>query len=100
MLENITDETSKGYNEKNMIHNNKNNGRGGIFPAKNIFVADFKKISTPVTVPKHWLGSSFIPLEYYELDMNFDETEMKIKSDHSSNDKVKLSHKNIVVIEE
>ena len=45
-------------------------------------------------------GFSLIGSEDYELDMNFDETEFKRKSDHTSNDKVKLFCGNIVVIEE
>ena len=36
----------------------------------------------------------------YKFDMNFDETDMKRKLDHSSNDKVKLFHGSIVFIEE
>ena len=32
--------------------------------------------------------------------MNFDETELKMKSDHTSNNKVKLFRENIVVIED
>ena len=44
------------------------------FTATKICVANYKKIPTPVPVPKYWLGFSFICSEYYELDMIFDET--------------------------
>ena len=57
-------------------------------------------MSTPGPVLKHWLGFSYIHSKYYMLDLSFDETEMKIKSDHSSENKVKSCFKNIVVIEE
>ena len=64
------------------------------------YIKNQKKISTPVSVPKHWLGFSYIRLEYYELDMIFDSTELKNKTDHSLNDKVKYFCDNILVIEE
>ena len=38
--------------------------------------------------------------EDYELYLNFDGTEIKKQSDHTSNDNVKTFHANIVVIEE
>ena len=38
--------------------------------------------------------------EYYDLDQNFDEIDMKKKSDHTSKNKDKSFHENIVVIEE
>ena len=41
------------------------------------FFVDYKKMSNPVTVPKHWLGFSYIRSEDYELDENFDDTELK-----------------------
>ena len=44
-------------------------------------------MSTPVTVPKLWLGFSDIRLEDYELDHNFDDTELKKQPEHTSNDK-------------
>ena len=47
------------------------------FPTTNKFVEKYKKFSTPVPVPKYWLGFSFISSEYYELDMNFYESELK-----------------------
>ena len=34
-------------------------------------------MSTPVTFPKYWLGFSYIRSEYCELDVNFDDTELK-----------------------
>ena len=45
------------------------------------FVGNYNKFSTPVSVPKHWLGFSCICSEDYELDMNFDEIQIQIKSD-------------------
>ena len=39
--------------------------------------------------PKYWLGFSYIHSEDKYLDMNFHETEMKSKSDHSPKNKVK-----------
>ena len=44
------------------------------FPATKSFFMNYKKISTPVTVPKHWLGFSYIRSKYYESDQSFDET--------------------------
>ena len=44
------------------------------FPYTKIFVESYKKMSTTGLVPKYWLEFSFICSEYYELDMNFDET--------------------------
>ena len=57
-------------------------------------------MSAPGPVPKHQLEFSCIRSEYYELDMNFDETELKNKIDHTSYNKIKLFCENIVVIEE
>ena len=45
-------------------------------------------MATPVSVPKHWLGFSYISLKDYELDQNFDKYNGS-KPDHTSNDKVK-----------
>ena len=70
------------------------------FAATWTFFANYKKMSTPGPVPKNWLGFSYINSEDYELDMNFDETEFKRKSDHTSNNKVKSFRETIVVIEE
>ena len=44
------------------------------FSGTKIFVEDYKKILTPGPVPKHWLIFGQIRSEYYELDINFDET--------------------------
>ena len=41
------------------------------------FVDNYKKMSTPGPVPKNWLEFSYICSEDYELDVKFDETEMK-----------------------
>ena len=49
---------------------------------------------------KSWLGFSYICSEDYELYLNFDETELKMKSDNSSNNKVKSFQGIIGVIEE
>ena len=38
------------------------------------FVANCNRMSTPGPVPKHCLGFSYVREEYYELDLNFDET--------------------------
>ena len=70
------------------------------FSATETFVANYKIISTPVPVPKHCLGFSYIRSEDYELDHNFDVKEMKSKSDHTFKDKVRSFCENIVVIEE
>ena len=50
------------------------------FPAT--FVLNYKKISTPGTVPKYRLGFSYISSEDYELDMNPNEKELKIIRPH------------------
>ena len=47
------------------------------FPATKKIVLRYKKISTPGTVPKHWLVFSYIFSEDYELYQNFDDTELK-----------------------
>ena len=44
------------------------------FPDTKTFVRDYNKRSTPGPVPKHLIGFSYIRSEYYELDLNFDET--------------------------
>ena len=41
------------------------------------FVYNYNKMSTPGPVPKHWIIFSYIRSEYYELDPNFDETELE-----------------------
>ena len=41
------------------------------------FFWNYNKMSSPVPVPKHWCGFSYIRYEYYELDQSFDETELK-----------------------
>ena len=55
-------------------------------------------MSTAGPVPKNSLIFSFKRSKDFELDLNFDETEIKTKSDHTSNYKVKSFHENIVVI--
>ena len=51
------------------------------FPAT-IFFRNYKKISSPGPVSKNWLGFSYINLEDYELDQNFDETLKKNQTTH------------------
>ena len=45
------------------------------FPVTKTFVVNYKIMSTPVPVPKHWIGFSHIGSEDYELDQNCDDTE-------------------------
>ena len=47
------------------------------FPDTRIFTMNYKKISIPGLVPNIWLGFSYISSEDYELDKNFDGTELK-----------------------
>ena len=43
-------------------------------------VANYNIMSTPALVSKYCLRFSYICSEEYDLDLNFNETEMKIKS--------------------
>ena len=70
------------------------------FPDTQTSVDKYRKMSTPVPVSKHCLRFIYIRSEYYELDINLYETELKNESDHTSNDIVKLFCENVVVIEE
>ena len=45
------------------------------FTSTKILVVNYKKMSTPGTVPENWLRFCYIPSKYYELDQNFDDTE-------------------------
>ena len=65
------------------------------FTVTKTFVDNYKKISTPGPVTKHWLGFIYIRSKYYELNQDFDDTKLKNKLDHTSNDKVKLFHENV-----
>ena len=56
-------------------------------------------MTNPIRVPKYSLVFSYIRSEGYELDMNLDKVETKRKPDYTSEDKVKIFHNNIVVIE-
>ena len=47
------------------------------FPATKTFFENYKKMSTPGSVPKHWIRFSYIFLEDYGLDVIFNETELK-----------------------
>ena len=49
-----------------------------------------KKISTTGPVPKHCLGFNYICSEYYELYLNFDETQIKRKEQNFPNKKDKI----------
>ena len=50
-------------------------------------------MSNPRTIPKKRLGFSYICLEDYELYQNFDDTELKERSNFLSNDKVNFLQK-------
>ena len=63
------------------------------FPAKNIFFVNYNKISTPGTVPKHWIGFSYIRSEEYELYQKFDDTELKNNQTTHQTIKFKTSRK-------
>ena len=73
---------------------------GDHFTATKTFVLNYKKMSTPGLVPKNWMGFSYIRLEDYQLDQNFDDTELKKQSENTSNDKVKYFCETVVVLEE
>ena len=47
------------------------------FNATKEFVVNRKKISTTGPVTKHWMEFIYISSEDYELDQNFDDTELK-----------------------
>ena len=42
------------------------------FTATKIFSENYNKISTPLPVPKHWSGFSYMRSKDYELDLNVD----------------------------
>ena len=69
------------------------------FTATKTFVVNHKKITTPGTIPKHWLEFSYKHSEDYELDHNFDDTKLKKQSEDTSNNKVKLFRETVGVIE-
>ena len=52
------------------------------FPTTKFFVENYMQIPTPGKVPKYWIKFSYIGLEDYELDLNFNETEMNMKWYH------------------
>ena len=60
------------------------------FTATKIFVDNYKKMSTPVPVPKYWLGFSYIRSEDYELYASFHETELK--NNHNTHPTIKLNY--------
>ena len=64
------------------------------------YLLKLPEMLTPGPVSKHFRGFSYLRSEDYELDMNFDVKELKIKSDHTSNDIVKCFCKKIFVLEE
>ena len=49
-------------------------------PDTKIFFENYNNMSTPGTVPKHWLGFSYIRPIFYELYLNFDETKILVPS--------------------
>ena len=105
MLEIISGEVSTSYKKKHMIQNDKeqwinthtwiffnatadlklcqywDNVIGRLFQATRTIVENYKKMSTLVPVPQHCIGFSYIHSEDYELDLNFDKIDTKIKSD-------------------
>ena len=63
-------------------------------------VENYKNMSTPGPVTIFLLRFGYIHPEYHELDLNFYVTEIKEKSYHTSNDKVKSFYEKHVVVEE
>ena len=70
------------------------------FPDTKTFFVNYNKVSNPGSVPKHWLGFSYIRSEDYELDHNFYDTSFLKQSKHTPNNKEKLFREIIVVVEE
>ena len=66
------------------------------FPATKTIVVNYKKMSTPGTVPKHRLGFSYILSEDYEFYQNFNDTELK--NNQTKHPTRKLKHYKIVVL--
>ena len=60
------------------------------FTATKETVVNYKKISTPGMVPNIWIGFTYIRSEDYELYQNFNDSGLKRKPDHTSNNKVKI----------
>ena len=52
------------------------------------FAVKYKEISTKGPVPKDYLGFSYIHSEDYDIDKNFDDTQLKNLSENTSNNKV------------
>ena len=44
---------------------------GKYIPYIRNFAQEYKKKSTPGSIPKHWLGFIYIHSEYCELDLNY-----------------------------
>ena len=107
MLKVLKVEPTKGYKNKQQIHNDKNMDKYAQlkrfnhdqrlqvymyafmyvdtqtvpvedhFPAAKIFVENYKKIKKLGTVSKHWIGFTYIFLEDYELDKICDDTKFR-----------------------
>ena len=58
------------------------------FTDSKTFVVNYQKMSTKGQAPKYWLVSSYIRSEDYDLDHNFDDTEIKNQSENLSKNKV------------
>ena len=59
------------------------------FTATKTFVVNYKKMSPPVTVPKHSFGFSYIRSGDYELDKNFDDAESE--NNHTTHSTIMLN---------
>ena len=68
--------------------------------ASKSFVKNYNKRSIPGKDTKYWLGFSHICSEYYELYLNFDETETNLKKMTCQTITINTFAKNIVFIEE
>ena len=60
------------------------------FPTTKNIVANYKKMSTPGSVPKYWLGFSYIGSEDYKSDMKF--VKQKLKVNQTIHPMIKLNH--------
>ena len=60
------------------------------FPDTKTIVKNYNKTSTLEPVPKHWFGFSYISSEDHELNVNFDETELK--NNQTTHSTIKLNH--------
>ena len=58
------------------------------FTSTKTYVLNYNKMSTPGTLPKHWIGFNYIRSEDYELDHNFDY--IKLKNNHTTHPMIRL----------